>query len=195
LQSGPYLLGTPSYDDSIGPLAYDPAAARAALAAASTPPRALRFLATAGAPAVEQLATLLEEDLRRVGITLTIEKVDFARLLERLHAHDFDVTALQLTLAPEQDNWDLFHSHAFAEQNWGGFADAEIDGLLDRIRATDDPEARHQLDRNLHRLLHERGPMSFLVAPEIDAAVAPGFGGLRPSYDSLELSHAFKVAR
>jgi peptide/nickel transport system substrate-binding protein len=143
---------------------------------------------------VEQLATLLEEDLRGAGVQLAIEKLDFARLLDRLRAHDFDVTALQLTLALEQDNWGLFHSRAADEQNWAGFSDAEVDALLDRIRTTDDADARHALDRSLHRALHERGPMSFLLAPEVDAAVAPGFGGVRPSSDGLDLARAFRVA-
>ncbi len=193
--SGPYLRGTASYDESILPWAYDPGAARAALSLLANPPRELRFLATAGAPAVEQLATLYEEDLRRAGIVLRIEKLDFARVLERLRTHDFDVAALQLTLALEQDNYGLFHSSAVDEQNWGGYADVETDRLLDRIRVTEDPELRHALDRQLHRRLHERGPMSFLLAPEVDTAVAPGVGGITPSADGLGLARAFLVAR
>jgi len=192
-QSGPFVAGTPAYDEGIAPLAYEPDAARAALALASPRPRALTFLATAGSASVEQLATLLEEDLRKAGVTLTIEKLDFSRVLDRLRKHDFDVTALQLTLALEQDNWGLFHSRAIGEQNWGGFADPEVDALLDRIRTTDDADARHALDRAVHRALHEHGPMSFLVAPEVDTALAAGFGGVTPSSDGLGLAHVFRV--
>ncbi|MEO6952605.1 MAG: ABC transporter substrate-binding protein [Polyangia bacterium] len=190
LHSGPYLEGTPSYDEHVAPWPYDPVAARAL----GGKLHKLTFLSTVGSPAVEQLATLLEEDLRRVGIELVIERLDFARLLERLRRHDFDVTALQLTLAPEQDNFGLLHSSAGDEQNWAGYADADTDALLERIRATDDPDARHALDRELHRLLHQRGPMTFLVSPETETAVAPGFGGVRPSADGLDLTHAFRVA-
>lgn len=190
LHSGPYLEGTPSYDLHVAPWPYEPSAARALAGKLHK----LTFLSTVGSPAVEQLATLLEEDLRRVGIELVIERLDFARLLERLRRHDFDVTALQLTLAPEQDNFGLFHSSAGNEQNWAGYADADTDALLERIRTTDEPDARHALDRELHRLLHERGPMTFLVAPETETAVAPGFGGVRPSADGLDLTHAFRTA-
>ncbi len=192
--SGPYVAGTPSYDPSIAPWPYEPAAAQAALAALPERPRTLSFLSTAGSIAVEQLATLMEEDLRRAGVALRIEKLDFAQVLERLRTHDFDVAALQLTLALEQDNHGLFHSSARGEQNWAGFADAEVDALLDRIRGTEDPAERHALDRRLHRALHERGPMSFLVAPEVDTAVAAGVGGVRPSSDGLDLERAFRTA-
>ena len=190
LHSGPYLEGTPSYDSSVSPWAYEPALGRALGARV----RKLTFLSTVGSPAVDQLATLLEEDLRRIGIELVIERLDFARVLERLRHHDFDVTALQLTLSPEQDNFGLFHSSAVDEQNWGGYADADTDALLERIRVTEDPVTRHALDRELHRLLHERGPMTFLVAPELETAVAPGWGGVRPSAAGLDLTHAFRVA-
>jgi len=193
-QSGPFVAGTPSYDPAIAPWPYDPQAAQRALAALPAPPKRLRFLSTAGSPAVDQLATLLEEDLRKSGIELTIEKLDFARVLDRLRTHDFDVTALQLTLALEQDNWGLFHSRAGGEQNWAGYSDVSVDALLDRIRETDDPDARHALDRQLHAALHARGPMSFLVAPEVETAIAPGIGGVRPSSDGYALTKAFRIA-
>jgi ABC-type transport system substrate-binding protein len=189
--SGPYVAGTPSYDAAIAPWPYDPAAAAPILATPAAPKK-LSFLATAGSTSVEQLATLMEEDLRKAGVALTIEKLDFARQLERLRAHDFDVSALQLTLAREQDNWALYHTGG--EQNWGGFSDPEVDALLDRIRVTEDAGARHALDRQLHALLHARGPMSFLVAPEVDTALAPGFGGVRPSSESLGFAGVFRVA-
>ncbi len=192
-QSGPYVAGTPSYDEGLLPWQYEPAAAKIVLDAQTPPLRELVFLSTVGAPAVEQLATLLEEDLRRVGVTLRIEKLDFSRVLERLRTHDFDVAALQLTLALEQDNFGLFHSSAVDEQNWAGYSDAETDRLLERIRATESPEARHLLDRQLHRRLHDAGPLSFLLAPEVDSAVAPGIGGVSPSADGFGLSHAYRV--
>ena len=191
--SGPFVATTSSYDARIQPWPYDPGAARAELAKLPDPPRKLTFLSTAGSPAVEQLATLFEEDLRKAGVELTIEKLDFARVLDRLRTHDFDVAALQLTLALEQDNWGLFHSRAENEQNWAGLKDAEVDALLDRIRATEDAGARHALDRELHALLHARGPMTFLLAPEVDTALAPGLGGVRPSADGLGLARAFRT--
>ena len=118
----------------------------------------------------------------------------FARVLDRLRTNDFDVTALQLTLALEQDNWGLFHSRATGEQNWAGYSDAAVDALLDRIRETDDASARHVLDRQLHATLHARGPMSFLVAPEVDTAIAPGIGGIQPSSDGYTFTRAFHIA-
>ena len=192
--SGPYLAGTPSYDPAIEPWPYQPDRARAALAALPDAPKKLRFLATAGSTSVDQLATLLEEDLRRAGIELVVEKLDFAQVLARLHAHDFDVSALQLSLAIDQDNYGLFHSRASDEQNWAGFADAEVDDVLEQIRATEAPDERHPLERRLHALLHRRGPMSFLLCPEVESAIAPGWAGVVPSADGLALTHAHRIA-
>jgi hypothetical protein len=36
--------------------------------------------------------------------------------------------------------------------------------------------------------------MTFLVAPEVVTALAPGFGGLRPSTDGLGFADVYRVA-
>lgn len=193
--SGPYLHGTPSYDASIEPWPYEPERARRDLRALPETPKKLTFLSTAGSTSVDQLATLMEEDLRRAGIELVVEKLDFAQLLARLHKHDFDVSALQLSLAREQDNFGLFHSSAVQEQNWAGFSDPDVDALLEKIRGTESVDERHALDRSLHALLHERGPLTFLLCPEVESALAPGIAGVRPSVDGLDLARAYRVSK
>jgi peptide/nickel transport system substrate-binding protein len=188
--TGPYQPGTPSYDESVKPPAYDPAAAKAALA--GVPPIKLSFLTTAGSRTVEQLATLLKEDFARAGMELTIAQVDFAVLLDRLRHHAFDVSALQWTMSLEQDNFNMFHSsQGEAGQNYGSFKNAEIDKLLTDIRATADDDARHALDRKLHARIAEEQPYTFLFQPETQTMLSPRVRGLRPSLDGFGFARAW----
>jgi peptide/nickel transport system substrate-binding protein len=190
--TGPYALGTPSYDATVNPWPHDPAAARALLAEAGVNHLALKFLITAGSRTVEQLATLMKEDLGRAGIDLTVEPVDFAVQLERLRHHQFDVSSLQWTLSLEQDNFAMFHSsQADHGQNYGGYASARADALLERIRATEEDGPRHELDRALHRLLHEDQPYTFLSSPEVQTLLGPRVRGLRPSIDGFDFVDAW----
>jgi peptide/nickel transport system substrate-binding protein len=179
--SGPYAPGTPSYDDKVAPPRFD--------ASAKTAPRTLTFLATAGSRTVEQLATLLKEDLARAGVGLEVATVDWAVELDRLRKHEFDVAALQWTLSLEQDNFAMFHTGA--GQNWGAWSNAAADSLMEKIEATADPNARHALDQKLHALLSDEQPYTFLCAPEVATALAPRVHGLLPSTEGFNFARAW----
>jgi peptide/nickel transport system substrate-binding protein len=190
--TGPFAPGTPSYDASVPPWPFDPAAAKKLLEEVGIKSMKLTFLATAGSRTVEQLATLLKEDLALAGITLEVATVDFAVQLDRLRRHAFDASALQWTMTPEQDAYTLFHSSQAANgQNYGGWRHAGADALLDQIRVTVDDEARYALERKLHRLVHEEQPYAFLSMREVETLMSPRVRGLSPSQDGFNFAEAW----
>jgi peptide/nickel transport system substrate-binding protein len=192
LVTGPYAPGTPSYDATIAPWPYDPQAAKKLLAEAGVSSLKLTFLLTAGSRTVEQLATLMKEDFQQAGVQLEVAQVDFAVLLDRLRRHAFDATSLQWTMSLEQDNFNLFHSsQAERGQNYGAWKSADADALVAQIRATVDDEARHALDRQLHRLVHEQQPYTFLSIREVQTLLAPRVHGLLPSTDGFNFAQAW----
>jgi peptide/nickel transport system substrate-binding protein len=190
--TGPFAPGTPSYDPTVQPWPYDPVAAKKLLGEAGVKQLKLTFLATAGSRTVEQLATLLKEDLAPAGITLDVATVDFAVQLDRLRRHAFDASALQWTMALEQEVHGLFHSsQAAAGQNYGSWKSPAADALLDQIRATADDKARHELERKLHRLVHEEQPYTFLSMREVETLESPRVRALRPSQDGFTFAEAW----
>jgi peptide/nickel transport system substrate-binding protein len=190
--TGPYALGSPSYDQAIRPLPFDPKTARALLDQAGVRHLKIGFLLTAGSRTVEQLATLLKEDLERAGVELDVETVDFAVQLDRLRRHAFEASSLQWTLSIEQDNYNMFHSsQADHGQNYGGYKSARADALLEKIRLTEDDQARHALDRQLHAVLADEQPYTFLGSPEVQTLVSPRVHGLSPSIDGFTLGSAW----
>ncbi len=194
LVTGPYVRGSASYDRTVGAPTRDLEAARALLLAAGVTRLDLQFLATAGSRTVEQLATGLLRDLQPLaadGVTLAIENVDFATQLERLRRGTFQLSALQLTVAREQDNYNLFHSsQARGGQNYAGLSDPEVDKLLDQIRATADDDQRHALERQLHRRLAALLPFSFLVSAPVETLIGPRVRGLVPGNDGFDYRQA-----
>jgi peptide/nickel transport system substrate-binding protein len=179
--TGPYFPATPSYDPEVAAPRFD--------AAAKLTPLTLTFVSTAGSRAVEQLATLMKEDFARAGVELNVQTVDWAVLLERLRKHRFDAAALQWTLSLEQDNLAMFHSGA--GQNYGEYSSKAADALMEQIEITADADARHALDRKLHRLLSDEQPYTFLCAPEVATAIAPRVHGLSPSTEGFDFRHAW----
>jgi peptide/nickel transport system substrate-binding protein len=187
--TGPYAPGTPSYDSTIAPWPFDPAAAKKLLVEAGVQSMKLTFLATAGSRTVEQLATLLKEDFAPAGVSVEVATVDFAVQLERLRDHRFDASAMQWKLMREEDNYTLFHSGE--GQNYGGWKSARADALLTEIRASADPDARHALDRQLHRLIHDEQPYTFLSMREVETLESPRLRALPPSPDGFDFARAW----
>lgn len=197
--SGPYPLGSPSYDPLVAPWPYDPAAARALLDQAGVrdtdgdgkrevdgKPFTISFLLVAGSKTLEPLVTLMQEDLVKAGITLEAVPTEWGALLERLRAHSFDAAALQWTMQPVQSNYSLFFSaESERGQNYGGYKSPDADRLLGELQHTPPGEARVALDHRLHRRVHDDQPYLFLACPEVDSLVSARLAGFDPSQDGF----------
>ncbi len=197
--TGPYPLDSPSYDRTVAGWPHDPVRARRLLDEAGIrgdglrrwkeQPFRLTFLLLAGSQTLTPLATMLQEDLRRVGVELEIVPVDWATLLDRLRKHDFDAAALQWMMRTPPDNSHEFHSSESAGgQNYGSFRNAEVDQLIDQLKHTAPGPARVALDHQLHQLLDREQPYLFLGCPEIHSLVAERLHGYAPSAAGLSLA-------
>jgi peptide/nickel transport system substrate-binding protein len=197
--TGPFPLGSPSYDTEVAPWPYDPARARALLDQAGVldtdgdgrreiagKPFEISFLMMAGSKTLEPLATMMQEDFHKAGIGLTIVPTEWAVLLDRLRKHAFDAAALQWNMQPVQDNYTLFYSAEGENgQNYGGFRDPDADRLLTELRRTPPGPPRVALDHQLHHLVHEQQPYTFLGCPDIVSLVSDRVRGYAPSVDGL----------
>lgn len=148
-------------------------------------PLRLSFLLTAGSVTVAPLATRMQEDLRRAGVTLDVVPVEWAQLLDRLRRHAFDVSSLMWTdVAPLQDNAPFFRSsEAEGGQNYGAWSSAESDRLLAALAVTAPGPARAALDHQFHRLFADEQPYTILGSPEVESLVAGRVHGYAPDAD------------
>ena len=80
-----------------------------------------------------RVETLLQEDLKKVGIKLNLKRVTWATTLKDLDERDFKMIALRFTTEIFPNSELLYHSK-FAEQeasfNIWGLKDVKVDGLL-----------------------------------------------------------------
>ena len=152
----------PDHDPSYQGISYDPVAARQLLATsryANAMPELV--LSTAGSSAhlsAEERAILsmLEENL---GLEIRVEQIEWADFLEDLNQEKFQIyLSGWIADFPDSQNFLDLLFHSASGQNRGGYANPQVDALLEAARGEMDAERRTELYREAERLVIEDAP-------------------------------------
>lgn len=123
------------------------------------------FTYSSGGPAVERVANYLIDQCAAVGIRCRKNIVDWSIYVQILNNRDFDAITMGWSAsAPESDPRQIFHSASIENQgdNFVQWKSEEADRLIDAGRAALDESTRMQIWQDLHRVLHEEQPYTFL---------------------------------
>ena len=204
----------PQYRDSAGcdpdvvPLPHDPKAAAALLDEAGWQdtnddgvrdrdgvPFKFVFLSNPYSVKLAKLLPLLQEEYRKAGIEMEIEKVDSAAYVKRMRAHEFDAASLSWSnMDPVQDLFQIFHSSQKIKggSNMVSYQNAEVDRLLVQIRTEFDPGRRALLERRVQRLLYDDQVYCFLTNRPWLHAIKRDVHGLQASLAWYDLRKAWR---
>jgi peptide/nickel transport system substrate-binding protein len=202
--NSPFYVNSPDYDKDIKPYPYDPAAAVALLKAAGWnyreggnvlekdgKPFEFEFLIPSGPKFPEQLATMLQENLKDIGIDMSIRKFEWAVFIQRIEDQDFDACTLGWSGGWESDPYQIWHSSMAVQKgsNFVGFKNAEADKLIEEARQEFDPQKRYKLYSRFQEIVYEEQPYTFLFTQKALTAVSRRFQnvvvypmGLAPLY-------------
>jgi ABC-type transport system substrate-binding protein len=126
----------------------------------------------------EQLATLLESDLARVGVELVPVPIDGTAVWSRLHAGVFSAVLAGFRPPDVPDPSSLWASWGY--WNGTGFASARVDSLCAELLREENVARRLRLARQVESLVRRSGPVTFLVYREWAALLhnrVEGFDG------------------
>jgi peptide/nickel transport system substrate-binding protein len=189
----------PQHDPAAGAeLVHDPDRARALLAEAGFADRngdgilqdergrPFRFtlLVPHGYPERHAAATVIQSDLRRVGVDARLRTVEFNVLLAQTsdpRRRDFD--AMIIAWKPEFriDDSELFGCDSrAAPAAFTGYCDAGTDALLDSIARTADPAAARPLWSRYQHRIADHQPVTFLYFIEELHGAGPRLRDARP---------------
>jgi peptide/nickel transport system substrate-binding protein len=138
----------------------------------------------------ERTAALIQEDLAKIGVRVTVVSLDFPSLLERVtRTFDYDACLLgfsSVDLDPSgQMNLWLSSANAHAwnpEQKAPATAwEAEIDGLMERQAVESAPAKRKAAFDRVQEIAARENPMYFLVYRNTLCAVAPALRNVSPA--------------
>jgi len=120
------------------------------------------------------VAQVIQEQLRAVGVTATLETVEWGTYINRWVQRDFDTMVELRGGDPDPDRFLYRTFHSTGAVNNFLFKDAAIDRLLERGRVNLDPDARRPIYAQLERALVEAAPALFLYTP-METQVLQGY--------------------
>lgn len=144
----------------------------------------INYLVNNGNDERKSIGLMLQAEAKKAGITINIQSVDWAVMLEKCIKHDFDIMVGKWLSGPAPDDMKQnFHSTSATGEgtNFANFSNTNADLLIDSIRVEIDEEKRNGMYMRFQEILHEEVPMIFLYAPSERIAISKKFNNAYPS--------------
>ncbi|MEG2172817.1 MAG: peptide-binding protein [Desulfovibrionaceae bacterium] len=194
---GPYKPGTWAYNTNISPVQQDVAKAQKLLREAGFTdkkgkgvvekdgkPLAFTILTNQGNEQRILAATVIQAQLKTVGIEVRIRTVEWAAFIkEFINTGRFDAVIMGWTITQDPDIFDVWHSSKAKPGglNFTRYSNAEVDALLVEARATPDMARRKVLYDRVQEIMHADQPYCFLFVPYALPVVQARFHGIKPA--------------
>jgi len=178
LVSGPFPPASWAYNFDVKPTAYEAKAAAAALDEAGAvdsdgdgvrewegEPLVLRLVSLAQNEAQKAVVLDVQQQLKNLKIRVEVRFLEpMAWKKTVFDDHAFDLVLAEWTFDNSVNIYSLFHSTEAGpgRNNLGGYANAEVDRLLEESRTAPNSEALRAIYGELHRVLHDDLPYVFL---------------------------------
>jgi ABC-type transport system substrate-binding protein len=178
--TGPYPKNTEWYDPAIQPLPYDPQGAQDIFQKHGWQVNEdgwlekngeifeFNLITNNGNPIRKNLLTIAQNAWKKIGVKVNTQIFEWAVFLgDFVNTGDFDAVVLGWSMGIDPDLYQIWHSSQSGPQqlNFVGFKSQRADQLIVRIRQEYNRDQQRKLTHELHRLIHEDQPYTFLYAP------------------------------
>lgn len=164
------------------PFPHDPERARERLDGAGLDEPSLELLVTDELPESTAVAEAVAEQFADIGMDVTVRTEALEDLLEAQAEGDFDVFALGWRGSIDPDELYVPPHHSRGSRNFHGFANEDVDDLLEEARLRHDPERRRELYAEATEIILGEAAYAYLFNTDVLRAWSADLEGvdLRP---------------
>ena len=108
--------------------------------------------------------TIVQDQLKKVGISINIVQMEWGNVLAAEGSRQFQIEVHFNTHRPDPDTYVYALLHSKSSGNISGFADPQLDALLELGRTTADPVRRKQVYAEIQEFVAENAPVIYLFA-------------------------------
>ncbi|MFQ5455040.1 MAG: peptide-binding protein [Nitrospirota bacterium] len=129
-------------------------------------------------------AEIIQQNLEKVGIKVDIRIVEWQAFLHQfIDKRKFEAIILGWSLGRDPDAYDIWHSSKTKEGefNFISYNNPRVDELLVEGRNTCNKEKRKKIYHEIHRILSDEQPYTFLYYPTALPILHKRFKGVKPS--------------
>jgi peptide/nickel transport system substrate-binding protein len=204
--TGPFIKDTYAYNDKVKKYPYNPAKAKELLAEAGWRdtdndgildkdgvPFSFKLITNQGNKQREDVATIVQRNWQEIGLDVEVQTIAFVTFLkEFVDKRNFQALILGWTMPIDPDCYNVWHSSTIKEGglNFVSYNNSEVDRLIEEARETYDIKKRGKCYEEIHAIIAEEQPYTFLYFPYALPAVNKRFKGIVPapagiSYDFI----------
>ena len=147
------------------------------------------IVTNAGNKSRERMATMIQQDLSKIGIKINVVTLDFPSLIERFSKTynyeaailgfvntEIDPNSLMTVWMSDGENHAWYPNQKTPATTW----EAEVDKLMQAQTQSPDPKKRKQAWDRVQEIVYEQQPMIFLVNKNALSAVSPNLANASP---------------
>jgi len=199
--TGPYAKMTDWYDQDIKPLPYNPSEALRILHRLGWEKNndgylekdgnvfEFNLITNNGNSIRKNILTIAQNGWSRIGIKCNTQIFEWAVFLKDfVNTHNFDAIILGWSMGIDPDLFQIWHSSQTGKRqlNFVGYENPEVDRLIVRIRQEYEKEKQINMTRQLHRIIANDQPYTFLYVNKATQLLDKKIVIVEPQLDGSE---------
>lgn len=126
------------------------------------------------------VAVVIQNQLKRIGVKMRIETIERSALLQDLRAQKFEAVMGGWSTAFNVDPTPIFHSSATNMFNFGAYSNPQVDKLIELGREEMDQEKAAGIWKKMQQVIYQDQPYTFLFWKDRLVAVDRQFKNVNP---------------
>ena len=194
--SGPFPPDNWAYNPTVPVVPFDPAAAKRNFASLgwldtngdgvldkNGKPFKFDFLVMAGSSSTIAFAQIFQAELKKIGVDMNIVMLDASMAISRILTGNYEAAYLGVDFDPDPDPFQMLHSSQMPPhgQNFVFYSNPEADRLIDLGRREFDFTKRRDAYRQLHAILAEDQPCTWIIQVSLKWGVSKRIHGVKES--------------